>query len=229
MPNVLITGCDRGLGAELARQYALDGWKVFATTLGKPQDSPVNGFPGDLVVHQLDVRRPDHFTALQSTVGEMPIDLLLSNAALGIRALGGHNPKPGAFDYDIWQRMIETNLFGPMRLVEAFTSNVAASELRTIAFVSSRMGSTTFNRVGGGYAYRSSKAALNAAARSLSIDLLPQRITVLVLHPGNAKTFPQTGTIEVADSIAGMRRVIRHANLEDTGSFYAWDGTLLPW
>ena len=178
---------------------------------------------------QLDVLRPGDFEAARKAIGDQPIDLLVSNAALGIRALGGHNPAPGQFDYETWQRMLATNLFGPMRLVETFLENVKASAMRKIAIVSSRMGSISFNRVGGAYAYRSSKAALNAAARSLSIDLIPQKITVLVLHPGNAKTYPPNGTLEVDESVRGMRRVIERSNLEDTGTFYAYDGTTLPW
>ena len=82
---------------------------------------------------------------------------------------------------------------------------------------------------GGGYAYRSSKAALNAAVKSMSIDLLPRRITVLAIHPGNAKTYPGKGTVEVSDSVDGIRSIIARANLEETGSFLSFDGQPLPW
>jgi len=91
------------------------------------------------------------------------------------------------------------------------------------------MGSIQFNRVGGAYAYRSSKAALNACVKSMSVDLLSRRIVVLAVHPGNAKTYPGKGTVELEDSVSGLQSIIDRANLEDTGSFVSYDGLPLPW
>jgi hypothetical protein len=63
----------------------------------------------------------------------------------------------------------------------------------------------------------------------MAVDLLQRRITVLVIHPGNAKTYEGRGTVEVQDSVSGVRGVIARASLEDTGSFVSYDGQALPW
>lgn len=230
MPTVLITGCDRGLGEEFAVQYLNAGWKVFATCMKPEYPERLKGAAGDLTLHPLDVTSAAQMKAVAASVAEEPIDLLLSNAALGMSALGGHNPGVGAVDYGVWLRMLEVNTLAPMQLVETFLANVAKSERKMIAFVSSRMGSIGFNKTGKGYAYRSSKAALNSVAKSLSVDLLPLRVAVITLHPGNAKTYPGPGSrVEVKDSVSGMRAILERSTVEDTGTFYMYDGTVLPW
>ena len=114
-----------------------------------------------------------------------PIDILLNNAAIA-------RPHPGfgETDYALWRRILETNLIGPMKMAECFVEHVARSELKVMAFVSSRMGSIGSNNSGGSYAYRSSKAGLNMIAKSLAVDLAPREICVLALHPGWAMTEP---------------------------------------
>ena len=229
MPSVLITGCDRGLGTDVARQYAADGWRVHATCLDPAAAPGLDGLPENVTVHKLDVTEPEDFARVAAALGGAPLDILFSNAALGIRALRGHDPALGTVDFQVMERMYRTNALGPLRLVETFIDNVARSDRRMIAVVSSRMGSIAFNRVGGAYGYRASKAALNAIARSLSVDLLPRKVAVVALHPGNAKTYPPDGTVEVADSVAGMRAVLARCGIEDTGSFYMYNDTPLPW
>jgi NAD(P)-dependent dehydrogenase (short-subunit alcohol dehydrogenase family) len=97
-----------------------------------------------------------------------------------------------------------------------------------MAFVSSRMGSIALNLSGGSYAYRSSKAGLNAVVRSLAVDLARFEICVLALHPGWAKTEPG-GRVEVEESVAGMRGVIERAGRHHTGSFVTYHDQPLPW
>jgi NAD(P)-dependent dehydrogenase (short-subunit alcohol dehydrogenase family) len=229
MPTVLITGCDRGLGAALAEQYAADGWKVIATCLDAKNGAALASRHSRLALEQLDVGDLDAIERLAKRLAGESIDVLLSNAAAGINFMGGHNPPFGKLDFEAWQHMFRVNTLGPIRLAECFVGHVERSTARKMVFISSRMGSVQFNRTGGAYGYRSSKAALNAAARSMAVDLLQRRITVLVIHPGNAKTYEGRGTVEVQDSVSGVRGVIARASLEDTGSFVSYDGQALPW
>ena len=229
MPTTLITGCDRGLGAALAEAYAREGWRVLATCLDPANIAPLASRYPDLRALQLDVSDCDRIAVLASELDGVSIDLLLSNAAAGMNFLGGHNPSFGSLDYAVWLKMLKVNTLGAVCLAERFVEHVARSDGRKMVFMSSRMGSIGFNRVGGAYAYRSSKAALNACVKSMSVDLLPRQIVVLALHPGNAKTYPGKGTVELADSVAGLQSVIQRANLEETGSFVSYDGLPLPW
>jgi NAD(P)-dependent dehydrogenase (short-subunit alcohol dehydrogenase family) len=222
MPTVLITGCDTGLGVEFARQYAAEGCRVFATCLDPDSAKAARAIKGDVRVLKLDV---SDLAAIDALAGEItePIDILVSNAGLG-----KHHPGFGSTDYDQWQRILAVNLMGPMRLAEAFVQHVAHSSMKVMAFVSSRMGSIALNLTGGSYAYRSSKAGLNAVVKSLAIDLQPQGILVLALHPGWAKTEPGA-RVDVDRSVSGMRAVIQRCSRHETGSFFAFNDTLLPW
>src|SRR3569623_1328075 len=123
--------------------------------------------------------------ALADALRGEPIDILLSNAGIG-----RPHPRFGETDYDLWHRMLDVNLIGPLRLAEAFVEHVAASEMKVMAVVSSRMGSIALNLTGGSYAYRSSKAGLNAVVKSLAVELQPRHVLVLALHPGWAETEP---------------------------------------
>lgn len=115
-----------------------------------------------------------------------------------------------------------------MKLVETLVENVAASELKMMAFVSSRMGSITLNQSGGSYAYRSSKAGLNMLVKGLAVDLAPRHISVIALHPGWAATEPG-GRVPVEESVAGMRGVIHRAGRHHTGIFQTYHDQPLPW
>jgi NAD(P)-dependent dehydrogenase (short-subunit alcohol dehydrogenase family) len=221
--SVLITGCDTGLGAEFARQYAADGYRVIATCLDPATSDAVRAIEGNVRILKLDV---SDLRAIDSLAGELrdePIDILLSNAGIG-----RPHPPFGKTDYSHWHRILDVNLIGPMKLAEAFVEHVAASRMKVMAFVSSRMGSIALNLTGGSYAYRSSKAGLNAVAKCLAIDLQPRHILVLALHPGWAKTEPGA-RVDVDRSVSGMRAVIQRCSRHETGSFFAFNDTMLPW
>lgn len=220
MPTTLITGCDTGIGREFALQFAAAGWQVLAT-----HRDPANAIEG-LRNYALDVTQPGQFTALSAAIGDEPIDLLLSNAGIGL-----DTGKLGALDFGYVRQMFEVNTAGPLRLVETFTANVAASTQRRIVAVTSRMGSIGLNLSGGHYGYRASKAGLNAVMRSLAIDLFPRGITVTVIHPGWVDTAGGAGggALPVADSVAMMRRVIARLGNHETGQFLSYDGAPLQW
>jgi len=223
MPTVLITGCDSGLGVEFARQYAADGYRVYATCLDPGTAVATRAIKGDVRVRKLDVSDHEAIEVLADELKDEPIDILLSNAGVA-----RPHPPFGQTDYAIWRRILEVNLVGPMKLAESFVEHVATSEMKVMAFVSSRMGSIGLNMTGGSYAYRASKAGLNAVVKSLAVDLQARHILVLAMHPGWAKTEPGA-RVEVDCSVAGMRAVIQRCGRHETGCFFAFNDTLLPW
>ena len=223
MATILVTGCDTGLGVEFARQYAAEGHRVIATCLDPASARETAAIRGKIEVVGLDVTDHDAIARLAARLAGEPIDILLNNAGIA-----RPHPPFGATDYPFWRRVLETNLIGPMKMAESFVEHVARSELKMMAFVSSRMGSIALNNSGGSYPYRSSKAALNMVVKSLAVDLAPRAICVLALHPGWAMTEPGA-RVPVSESVAGMRSVINRASPHHTGSFVTYHDQPLPW
>jgi len=223
MTTVLITGCDTGLGREFALQYAAAGCSVLAT-----YRDLANRLPDPSMRHfALDVTDAAQFAALKEVLGEAPIDLLVSNAGIGLET-----DRIGALDHEHVQRILQTNTLGPLRLVDALVDNVAASAMRRIVMVSSRMGSIANNLSGGHYGYRASKAGLHAIGRSLAIDLFPRSITVAMLHPGRVNTAGGGGPdapLSAENSVQAMRRTIARMGNHETGVFCNYDGQVIPW
>jgi NAD(P)-dependent dehydrogenase (short-subunit alcohol dehydrogenase family) len=169
MATILVTGCDTGLGVEFARQYAVDGHRVIATCLDPGGAQETSRIRGNIVVVKLDVTDHAAIEALSHQLAKVPIDILLNNAGIG-----RPHPPFGQTDHALWPRILSTNLIGPMKMAESFVEQVARSELKMMAFVSSRMGSIALNNSGGSYAYRSSKAGLNMIVKTLAVDLAPR-------------------------------------------------------
>src|SRR4051812_1802399 len=171
MASILVTGANRGLGLEFVRQYAADGWRVFACAR-RPVEAAalreVAAAAGGLVsLHGLEGADHAQIKALARELKDDPIDVLLNKA-------GGYGPKKmvlGEIDYKTWAEMFAINTMAPLRMAECFVENVARSERKIIASISSTMGSIARNVEGRHYLYRTSKAALNMAMKSLSVDL----------------------------------------------------------
>jgi NAD(P)-dependent dehydrogenase (short-subunit alcohol dehydrogenase family) len=223
MATILVTGCDTGLGVEFARQYATDGHRVIATCLDPSTAKETGAIGGNIELVKLDVTDHAAIEALAQKLSSDPIDILLNNAGIG-----RPHPPFGGTDYPFWRTILETNLIGPMKMAETFVEHIARSEMKSMAFVSSRMGSIALNNSGGSYAYRSSKAGLNMIVKTLAVDLAPRHICVLALHPGWAATEPGA-RVPVAESVAGMRGVIHRAGRHHTGSFMTYHDQPLPW
>jgi NAD(P)-dependent dehydrogenase (short-subunit alcohol dehydrogenase family) len=223
MATVLVTGCDTGLGVEFARQYAEAGHRVIATCLNPAQAHETASIRGNIELVKLDLTDHSEIDALAGRFRHDAVDILLNNAAIS-----RPHPPFGQTDYALWQRILATNLIGPMKMAESFVEQVGRSDLKVMAFVSSRMGSIALNNSGSSYAYRSSKAGLNMIVKTLAVDLAPRRICVLALHPGWAATEPG-GRVPVAESVAGMRGVIQRAGPHHTGSFVTYHDQPLPW
>lgn len=237
MPVVFVTGASRGLGLEFVRQYAPDARVIAccrnpqgATELGRVAGK----FPGRVQIEQLDVTDHAAVRALAAKLRGTRIDILINNAGdIGPRDPDGSRLSEqhfGTISYAEWQRVIDVNAFGPMRVAEAFVEHVAASDGKKMVFVSS----TTGSNVEGEYAvfaYCSSKALLNKAVTMLARVMRERGIICAAVCPGHAKT--EIGgpgaRLEVGDSIGGLRRVIAGLTLARSGSFTRYDGTPVAW
>lgn len=226
MPTVLITGANRGLGLEFARQYAADGWRVHACCRA-PADAAALRALGDAVtVHALDVTDATAVARLSRDLKGAAIDLLINNAGVY-----GRKQSLGRIDAAEWARVMVTNALAPVAVTEALLPNLEAAKGARVALLTSRMGSIADNTSGGAYAYRASKAALNAAGRSLALDLAGRGIVVVLLHPGWVRTDMggAGGQIDASESVAGLRGVIARAGQAESGRFFAYDGREIPW
>lgn len=227
MPTILVTGANRGIGFEFARQYAAEGWRVHAACRDPGAAAALKSVRGDVALHRLDVTAPDHVRDFAQALAGAPIDLLVNNAGIAAHA----KTSLGDMDYALWEETMRVNVMGPMRVAEALAANVAASQRRIMLFVSSRAGSIADNLSGGRYLYRSSKAALNMVVKSLAIDLIPKRIICAAVHPGWARTDMGTAAapIAAADSVAALRALVERLEPHHNGRFLNYDGQELRW
>jgi len=227
MPTVMITGANRGLGVEFARQYGADGWTVIATCRNPIDVGELATIDGDIQVHGLDVTDGAQVDRLAGELDGTAIDVLINNAGI----YGPREYAPGDADQAAWHQVMQTNVMAPLKVAAAFTPHVVAGDLKIMATVSSKMGSMGENTSGGSYIYRSSKAAVNAVMRSLSYEVEGQGITVFVLHPGWVQTDMggPSAAIDAVTSVTGMRGVIDGAGPDANGRFFNYDGAELPW
>jgi NAD(P)-dependent dehydrogenase (short-subunit alcohol dehydrogenase family) len=228
VPSVLVTGANRGLGLEFARQYAEDGWRVFAACRSPNQAAELarlcDGHPA-ASVHAVDVAEPASIDRLAGELSEEPIDLLLNNAGVI-----GKNQHFGSLERDGWLAALATNVVGPALMCQALVENVARSERKLMVTITSGMGSIA-DSSGGHYVYRSTKAAVNMVMHSLALELKARGIGVFVINPGWVKTDMGGARAPLSPqaSIAAMRGVFDGVTLEDTGAFLNYDGGRYPW
>lgn len=227
MPTLLVTGANRGLGLELARVYAAAGWAVRATARDPGKAKDLLALDGDVEVHRLDIADRAQVREIAEAFDGVPIDLLVNNAGVNMT----DHTSLDDLDYEGWQADFAVNTVAPLRLSAALAGNVLASDRKTIAFMSSRAGSITSNIAGGRYRYRTTKAALNAAVRSLALDLLPRGAICVAVHPGWARTDMggPAATLAPAESASWLKTLFDRLEPHHTGHFLNYDGTELPW
>ena len=128
-----------------------------------------------------------------------------------------------------FKRMFEVNSLGPLLVTHALMGNLSKGS--KVGLVTSRKGSIADNDSGGSYAYRMSKSALNAAGKSLSIDLKPQGIAIAILHPGWVRTdmTGHGGLINTDESVNGLLKRMDALDLSNSGTFWHTNGEELPW
>lgn len=238
MPSILISGANKGLGLGLTEHYAKKGWKIYACCrdLDAAPDlaTLMEQTDGRVQTHIVDMLELGSITRLASQLKSIPIDILVNVAGYygkHIVSEPGGLQEFGSSDFDEWEKTYRVNCIAPMKMAESLIENILLGEHKKIISISSIIGSIGGNDVGKMYPYRASKAGLNAVMKSMAIDLASEKITAIALHPGWVKTDMggPTADIDVSESIKGMANVIGSLSLNDSGKFYAYDGSELPW
>ncbi|WOE76183.1 SDR family oxidoreductase [Alterisphingorhabdus coralli] len=220
MATVLITGANRGIGLELAKQYAAAGHEVIATARNVDAADELAATGAKLL--PLNVADDASRDAFVAAIGDQPIDVFINNAGIG----GAEGDDPEG-----WLNTLMVNTVAPSMLAQALKANVASSEQKKLIAMSSTLGSIAMNDSGGMMRYRSSKAALNAAWQSLAIDMRDDGITVATLHPGWVQTDMggPNASITTPESASGLIQVIDALTFDETGAFKDYTGKALPW
>ena len=226
--TVLITGANRGIGLEFAKQYAADGWQVLACCRQPHSAVALQALAAahqNLRILPLDVSDFKQIDALALILHDTPVDVLINNAGVYPESSFGDS------DEAAWAHAFKVNTMAPLKMAEAFVTHLSKSQLKKIATLSSKMGSMGDNASGSEYSYRSSKAAVNMVMKSLSIDLKPYGISVVTLHPGWVRTEMggPNGLIDADDSAAGQRVVIEQLTLSNSGQFIDYDNKEVGW
>ena len=222
--TVIITGANRGIGLEYARQFAAKGYTVIGTARD-PADAKELSAVADRV-EQLDVADPASVAALAQRLQGVPIDVLVNNAGMFERK----DVSLDRVDFAAMEQTLAVNTLGPLRVTQALMSNLRAGKRRIIVNMSSELGSIEHSN-GRWYAYRTSKAALNQVTKTMSVELAPEGFICVVLHPGWVRTDMggAAATYSPQESVAGLLAVIEKLGPSDNGRFYDFKGTAIPW
>ena len=221
--TVLITGTNRGIGLELCRQLSAKGMHVIATCRHASKELK------DLnveIIEEVEVSEPTSLAKLADTLKGRNIDWVINNAGIA-GGIGLGDIDDAAVDSFI--RMYRVNSLGPLLVTQALLPNL--HEGSKVGIITSRMGSIDDNDSGGSYAYRMSKAAVNAAGKSLSVDLKPRGVAVAILHPGWVRTdmTGHGGLIDPDESASGLIKRMEELTLDTSGGFWHTNGERLPW
>jgi NAD(P)-dependent dehydrogenase (short-subunit alcohol dehydrogenase family) len=221
MGTVLITGANRGIGLEMAKQYADNGWDVIGTAREPDKAEELNAIPNAKTM-QLDAADDASVANFTSEIGDQPIDLYINNA--GIYG-------PQEFDRDGWLELLNVNVVAPVKLANALKDNVAKSDGKKMVVISSQVGSIAENESGDMMYYRTSKAAVNQAWKSLSNQWKDEGLTLTMMHPGWVQTDMggENADLTPEESVSGMRQVIDQTDHAQTGSFKDYSGREIPW
>jgi len=229
MPNILITGCNKGIGLALVEKYLAEGWHVYATARKPDEASALLALQSNphLHIYKLDVGNDIQRKTLESELDGIPLDILLNNAGIW----GQMGATFESTDEKQWLEGFRINTIAPMQMMQAFAKNVAASELKIMANMSSKMGSIDDNGSGSSYVYRSTKTALNMISKSAAIDLKTRGISVVILHPGWVRTDMggAYGEINTQQSAQALHSILDQVTLADSGTFYDIDGSTIAW
>jgi NAD(P)-dependent dehydrogenase (short-subunit alcohol dehydrogenase family) len=229
--NVLITGANRGIGLEMVRYAMQQGWRVFACCRDPHNADNLFNIArlsnGRISVHIADMLELATVQALSYELRHESIDILINNAGI----YGSDKNTFGAVDVDSWLQAFQVNSIAPLKMVEAFSEQLMMGQRKLVASMSSKMGSMADNGYGNSYIYRSSKAALNAVVKSLSIDLKEKGVISVALHPGWVKTEMggPNAEISTAECVTQIFTNLSTLTINDSGRFIDIDGTDIPW
>jgi NAD(P)-dependent dehydrogenase (short-subunit alcohol dehydrogenase family) len=219
MIKAIITGANRGIGLELCRQLSERGDEVTAVCRHSSADLDQLGVK---VIDGIDVTEEAFIEQLSLKLQDERFDWLINNA--GVIGRGSLE----ALDFEDMERQFRVNALGPLRVTSALLANL--QEGSKVGIITSRMGSIDDNTSGGYYGYRMSKAAVNIAGKSLSIDLRDRGIPVAIMHPGMVATDMTAGNgVPVSHAAQGLIERMDDLKPATSGSFWHAEGYLLPW
>ena len=232
--TVLITGSNRGIGLGFARAYAEQGWRVIATCRNPDGAGDLHALAAkypDLRIEALDVTQADQIVALATKLDGQAIDVLINNAGI----IGNPGAQlAGRMNLDEYQRVLDVNTLGPLRVVEAFLPHLRAGQQRKIVNISTSEASFGMDRGPARIAfYRSSKAALNMLMLNYAKMAAAEGIAVALVNPGPVDTDMMRGvnmpkrSVELA--VSEVMAIANDLDLENSGTFWNYDGTALPW
>ena len=228
--SILITGTNRGIGLEFVKHYIKNNEKVIATCRNRNSAKDLlelENTTNNLSLVELDVSNPNSINNFTSKIAGLPIDTFISNAGVS----GPKNIEFGNFDAKEWLDVFNVNTIAPLLITQKILKNLRLGKDKKLAFISSKVGSIEDNTSGGMYIYRTSKTALNQVIKSLSIDFKEDNFIVVALHPGWVQTDMggPNALIDTKTSVKGLIEVIDSLTPKNSGKFYNYDGSAIPW
>jgi len=218
--NVVITGANRGIGLSFCEHYKGLGFNVVGVCrTSNPNLEKI----ADNVIEGIDIGKKGSCEILFNELADVKVDVLINNA--GILS----SETLGQIDFEAISNQFQVNAIGALRVTEGLSANLTSNS--KVAIITSRMGSIEDNDSGGYYGYRMSKAALNAGAKSLAIDLKNKSVAVGIFHPGYVTTDMTSGGGDISpdQSATRLASLIKNLNMSNTGTFWHSNGEILPW
>jgi NAD(P)-dependent dehydrogenase (short-subunit alcohol dehydrogenase family) len=226
MPTLLISGANRGIGLELARQFSADGWTVIGTARDPGAATELTALLPGTVALPLEATESQSIADLVKILDGEPIDVLIANAGIAINL----QARPAEVTRADFLKVVRTNTFAPLALAAALKPNILASERKIALAMSSLMSSIGANDWATQYTYRASKTGLNAVWTALTREWKPLGITCGLIRPGMVATrMTDFRGIPVETSVSGLKKVVEGLTLADAGRIIGYDGTDVPW
>ena len=225
MKNILITGANRGIGLKFAEILSANN-NIYATARDITKADDLEKLDNTELL-ELDLLDKDSIKSFCSELKDIPLDIIINNAGI----FQDEQMEETILDPELWLDEIMINAIGPVVLSQKLKENIMSGNDKKIIFISSQMGSIDDNYSGGYYFYRTSKSALNSAAKSLSIDWKADGIAVLMLHPGWVRTDMggSNAKLDIDTSVSKMLDVINSLDMGKTGTFLNYEGKKLEW
>lgn len=223
MQTILVTGANRGIGLEFARQFSQLNNHVIATTRNQSDSDDLMKL--SVQVETLDISDQMSLGNLKKQLANMPVDVLINNAGIGI-----NDGKFEELDLNEVTKQLRVNCVGTLGVIQSMIPNLKLGEKKTVINISSKSGSIYENIEGTGYGYRASKAALNMVTKNLSIEYAADSFIFVSLHPGHVRTdLTDYSGINVKKSVKGMINVIEKLDLGSNGKFFDYMGKEIAW
>ena len=246
MKTILVTGTNKGIVLEFARQYLNEGFKIIATCRNLSNldglNGLVNSFPDKISIFQMELLDEKSIEDFALKIKDIPIDIFINNA--GVTFGYSRNAKLsntgislnklnafGNIETENWLPIFKANCIAPLLLTQLLYKNIMLGKEKKMVFISSKPASISENTGGSMYMSRSSRSALNQVIKSLSIDLIGEGISVASISPGWVKTDSGglNALIDVNTSVTGIRNVIDNLSIKNSGKFWDYNGNFIPW